>query len=81
MLTIGRGGAVSLGSDMLQRIYGTAWQTEDELAAYHFMKEEAERRDHRKIGADLNLFSIQVGGPTHLTPAQPAPGWSLRYSE
>jgi len=45
--------------DMLQRIYGTAWQTEDELAAYHFMKEEAERRDHRKIGQDLNLFSIQ----------------------
>jgi len=45
--------------DQLQRIYGTAWETEEQLEAYNFMKAEAARRDHRKIGADLNLFSIQ----------------------
>lgn len=45
---------------MLTRIYGTAWQTEEQLAAYHFMQEEAAKRDHRKLGAQLDLFSIQV---------------------
>eukprot|EP00854_Cymbomonas_tetramitiformis_P004753 gene4753-5813_t len=49
---------------MLQRIYGTAWESQEQLAAYKEQKLEAARRDHRKIGADLNLFSIQesVGG-------------------
>ncbi len=44
---------------MLQRIYGTAWETSAQLQAYHQMLEEAKRRDHRKIGKDLQLFSIQ----------------------
>jgi threonyl-tRNA synthetase len=43
----------------LQRIYGTAWETADQLQAYVTQKEEAKRRDHRKIGQDLDLFSIQ----------------------
>ncbi|KAH0650835.1 hypothetical protein KY289_031076 [Solanum tuberosum] len=44
---------------MLQRIYGTAWENEDQLKAYLHFKEEAKRRDHRRIGQDLDLFSIQ----------------------
>lgn len=44
---------------MLQRIYGTAWETPEQLLAYHAMLEEAKRRDHRTIGKDLQLFSIQ----------------------
>ena len=50
---------------MLQRIYGTAWGSPEEMKAYDAFKEEAARRDHRKLGKDLNLFSIQqeeVGG-------------------
>ncbi len=49
---------------MLTRIYGTAFETEDELAAFRERRREAERRDHRKIGAEMDLFSIQdVTGP------------------
>ncbi|XP_061371002.1 threonine--tRNA ligase, chloroplastic/mitochondrial 2 [Gastrolobium bilobum] len=44
---------------MLQRIYGTAWENEDQLKAYLHFKEEAKRRDHRRLGQDLDLFSIQ----------------------
>ncbi|XP_064958672.1 threonine--tRNA ligase, chloroplastic/mitochondrial 2-like [Musa acuminata AAA Group] len=44
---------------MLQRIYGTAWETEEQLKAYLHLKEEAKRRDHRRLGQDLDLFSIQ----------------------
>ncbi|ONK68508.1 uncharacterized protein A4U43_C05F12570 [Asparagus officinalis] len=44
---------------MLQRIYGTAWETEEQLKAYLHFKEEAKRRDHRRLGQDLDLFSIQ----------------------
>ncbi|MFM7447622.1 MAG: threonine--tRNA ligase [Leptolyngbyaceae cyanobacterium] len=43
----------------LQRIYGTAWETPEQLQAYQTQKEEAKRRDHRKLGQDLDLFSIQ----------------------
>jgi threonyl-tRNA synthetase len=43
----------------LQRIYGTAWQTPDQLAEYKRRKEEALRRDHRRLGKDLDLFSIE----------------------
>ncbi len=43
----------------LQRIYGTAWETPEQLKAYKKLKEEAKRRDHRKIGKALDLFSIQ----------------------
>ncbi|MFC9558434.1 MAG: threonine--tRNA ligase [Agromyces sp.] len=42
----------------LQRIYGTAWPTKDELRAYQHRLEEAARRDHRKLGRDLDLFSF-----------------------
>lgn len=45
---------------MLQRIYGTAWESEEQLKAYLHFKEEAKRRDHRRLGQDLDLFSIQV---------------------
>jgi threonyl-tRNA synthetase len=42
----------------LQRIYGTAWPTKDELRAYQVRMEEAAKRDHRKLGAELDLFSF-----------------------
>ena len=42
----------------LQRIYGTAWPTRDELRAHQFQLEEAAKRDHRKLGAELDLFSF-----------------------
>ena len=44
---------------MLQRIYGTAWENEAQLQAYNDFKAEAKRRDHRTIGKDLGLFSLQ----------------------
>jgi threonyl-tRNA synthetase len=47
-------------NQMLTRVYGTAWTNEVELEAYKFMQEEALRRDHRKLGQQLELFSIQV---------------------
>jgi threonyl-tRNA synthetase len=43
---------------MLQRIYGTAWRTAEELEQYVWRQEEARKRDHRKLGRDLDLFSI-----------------------
>ena len=48
---------------MLQRIYGTAWESQEALDAYLTMLEEAERRDHRRLGRELDLFSTsdQVG--------------------
>lgn len=45
-------------NDSLQRIYGTAWPSKDELVAYQERIKEAERRDHRKLGAELDLFSF-----------------------
>lgn len=48
---------------MLQRIYGTAWSTKEELDGYLKMLEEAEKRDHRKIGRELDLFHIQEEAP------------------
>jgi threonyl-tRNA synthetase len=49
---------------MLQRIYGTVWESHDELEQYLWQLEEAARRDHRKLGKQLDLFSIQEeGGP------------------
>ena len=44
---------------MLQRIYGTAWKNQDDLKKYLNMVEEAEKRDHRKIGKKLELFHLQ----------------------
>lgn len=46
-------------NEMLQRIYGTAWSTKAQLDAYLEQLREAERRDHRRIGTELDLFSIQ----------------------
>ena len=48
---------------MLQRIYGTAWRNKDELKAYLHRLEEAEKRDHRKIGKALDLFHSQDEAP------------------
>jgi threonyl-tRNA synthetase len=48
---------------MLQRIYGTAWATKDELQRYLHMLEEAEKRDHRKLGRELDLFHIDEVAP------------------
>jgi len=48
---------------MLQRIYGTAFEKKSDLAAYLLMLEEAAKRDHRKLGRELDLFSIQDEGP------------------
>jgi threonyl-tRNA synthetase len=46
-------------NEMLQRIYGTAWESEESLKNYLHMLEEAEKRDHRKLGKQLDLFHIQ----------------------
>ena len=48
---------------MLQRIYGTAWKNEDDLKKYLNMLEEAEKRDHRTLGKQLNLFHFQEEAP------------------
>lgn len=48
---------------MLQRIYGTAWASDADLKAYLHMLEEAEKRDHRKLGREMDLFHFQDEGP------------------
>jgi threonyl-tRNA synthetase len=48
---------------VLQRIYGTAWATEEQLKQYLHMLEEAEKRDHRKLGRELDLFHLQDEAP------------------
>jgi threonyl-tRNA synthetase len=50
-------------NEMLQRIYGTAWAKKDELDAYLHRIEEAEKRDHRKLGRQLDLFHLQDEAP------------------
>ena len=50
-------------NEMLQRIYGTAWTSKDELQQYLTMLEEAEKRDHRKLGRELDLFHIDEHSP------------------
>jgi threonyl-tRNA synthetase len=50
-------------NEMLQRIYGTAWAKKDELDAYLHQLEEAEKRDHRKLGKQLELFHMQDSSP------------------
>jgi threonyl-tRNA synthetase len=50
-------------NEMLQRIYGTAWATKDELQQHLTMIEEAEKRDHRKLGRELDLFHIDEHSP------------------
>jgi threonyl-tRNA synthetase len=48
---------------MLQRVYGTAWATEEDLKAYLHQLEEAEKRDHRKLGREMDLFHFQEEAP------------------
>ncbi|HXI37718.1 MAG TPA: threonine--tRNA ligase [Burkholderiales bacterium] len=50
-------------NEMLQRIYGTAWATKEEQDAYLKMLEEAEKRDHRRLGTQLDLFHMQEEAP------------------
>jgi threonyl-tRNA synthetase len=50
-------------NEMLQRIYGTAWTKKEDQAAYLHMLEEAEKRDHRKLGKALDLFHMQDEAP------------------
>jgi len=50
-------------NEMLQRIYGTAWASKEDLAQHLKMLEEAERRDHRKLGRELDLFHIDDHAP------------------
>ncbi|MFH1814714.1 MAG: threonine--tRNA ligase [Pseudomonadota bacterium] len=50
-------------NEMLQRIYGTAWAKKDEQDAYLHMLEEAEKRDHRRLGKQLDLFHMQEEAP------------------
>jgi len=50
-------------NEMLTRIYGTAWATKDELQQYLHMLEEAEKRDHRRLGRELDLFHLDEHAP------------------
>jgi threonyl-tRNA synthetase len=62
-------------NEMLQRIYGTAWATKDELQQHLLMLEEAEKRDHRKLGKELDFFHMDEHAPG-LVFWHPK-GWSL----
>ena len=57
---------------MLTRIGGTAFRTREELEEYNKLMEEAARRDHRRIGKEMNLFMLLRGGPG--LPVLPAQG-------
>ena len=50
-------------NEMLQRVYGTAWRNKEELEAYLFQLEEAEKRDHRKLGKQLDFYHMQDDAP------------------
>ncbi|WP_417672340.1 threonine--tRNA ligase [Roseibium sp.] len=65
-------------NEMLTRIYGTAWSSEKELKGYLHMLEEAEKRDHRKLGREMDLFHFQEEGPGVVF--WHAKGWSLFQS-
>jgi threonyl-tRNA synthetase len=62
-------------NEMLQRVYGTAWATKEELQQYLTMLEEAEKRDHRKLGKELDLFHIDEHSPG--TVFWHPKGWTL----
>ena len=62
-------------NQMLQRIYGTAWGSESELKAHLKYLEEAEKRDHRRLGRQLSLFHIQDNAPGMVF--WHPPGWSI----
>jgi threonyl-tRNA synthetase len=63
---------------MLSRIYGTAWATADQLQAYLHMLEEAEKRDHRRLGREMDLYHFQEDAPG--TVFWHPKGWSLYQS-
>jgi threonyl-tRNA synthetase len=65
----------------LTRIYGTAWATQDDLDAYLHRLEEAERRDHRKVGAELDLFSFPEEIGSGLAVFHPKGGLVRRLME
>jgi threonyl-tRNA synthetase len=65
-------------NEMLQRIYGTAWAKKEDLAAYLHMLEEAEKRDHRKLGQQLGFFHFQDNAPGAVF--WHPKGWSLFQS-
>ena len=60
---------------MLQRIYGTAWETQEDLDNYLNLLKEAEKRDHRKLGKELDLFHFQEEAPGSVF--WHAKGWTL----
>ena len=63
---LGTAGAYWRGDEkrpMLQRVYGTAWATQEELDAYLWRREEARKRDHRRLGVALDLFSFHDVSP------------------
>ncbi|MDP4708909.1 MAG: threonine--tRNA ligase [Rickettsiaceae bacterium] len=62
-------------NEMLQRIYGTAWATKEQLDDYLYRLEEAEKRDHRKLGRELDLFHFQEEAQG--MPFWHAKGWSI----
>ncbi|KZR85974.1 Threonine--tRNA ligase [Synechococcus sp. MIT S9509] len=62
-------------NQMLQRIYGTAWSTEKELKSHLKQLEEAEKRDHRRLGRQLSLFHIQDNAPGMVF--WHPPGWAI----
>jgi threonyl-tRNA synthetase len=62
-------------NEMLQRVYGTAWASKDELQQYLTMLEEAEKRDHRKLGRELDLFHLDEHSPG--TVFWHPKGWTL----
>lgn len=62
-------------NEMLQRVYGTAWATKDDLQRYLTVLEEAEKRDHRKLGRELDLFHLDEHSPG--TVFWHPKGWTL----
>ncbi|HEY1625468.1 MAG TPA: threonine--tRNA ligase, partial [Streptosporangiaceae bacterium] len=78
------GGAYWRGSEknpQLQRIYGTAWETRDRQDEYLRLMEEAEKRDHRKLGAELDLFSFPTEIGSGLPVFHPKGGTIRRVME
>lgn len=62
-------------NEMLQRVYGTAWASKEELQQYLTMLEEAEKRDHRRLGRELDLFHLDEHSPG--TVFWHPKGWSI----
>ena len=77
-------GAYWRGDDkrqQLQRIYGTAWESDKALAGHLHRLEEAERRDHRRLGAELDLFSFPEEIGSGLAVFHPRGGTIRRLME